>query len=200
MPDHIVINSVPMMGDLVVPAVMHICRTMPEVKITYRSDAAVADLSDLRTIGVRSGPEPVGERLAIRWLGRIGVTLVASQDYIARFPLPDRAEDLRHHDFASNDFCDAQTPWSRWLHKHVEAPNIVFRTNDETLLRQAIKSGRCTGFLPVSSLIWSGELVELMPARDEWASPLWLVHDRHANAACRSVAKELADMMSRQLM
>ena len=199
MPDHIVINSVPMMGDLVLPAVMHICRTMPDVKITYRSAVTMTDLSDCRTIGIRGGPEPVGERLAIRWLGRIGVALVASQDYVTRHGRPDVPGDLADHDFASNDFSDANTPWSRWLHRYVEQPNIVFRTNDETLLRQAIKSGRCAGFLPISSLVWSGELIELMPAYDEWAAGLWLVHDRNASSVCRAVGKELADMMSRQL-
>lgn len=67
------------------------------------------------------------------------------------------------------------------------------------MLRLAIKSGRCAGFLPISSLIWSGELMELMPAQDEWAAPLRLVYDRGASQACRDVGRDLAEIMGRQL-
>lgn len=199
MPDHIVINAVPLMGELVVPAIMHICRTMPEVRITYRSELGMADLSDRRTIGIRAGAEPVDDDLAIRWLGRIGVALVASSDYVARNGMPGCAADLANHDLAAGDFKDNETPWFRWLRARTETRRIVFRSNDETVLRQAIKSGRCAGFLPISSLIWSPELIEIMPAQEEWAAPLWLVHDRFADPMCRAVGRELADLMVRQL-
>lgn len=199
MAEHIVINSVPMMGDLVVPAVMHISQTMPDLCITYRSRAELGDPGDPGSIWIRSGAEPMGARLAIRWLGRIGVALVASQGYIARHGTPATAADLGRHALAGNDADDTDTPWSRWLAQNVAAPRIVFRSNDETLLRQAIKTGRCAGFLPISSLVWSGELVELMPAREEWAAALWLVHDRGASVTCRAVGRSLADVMTRQL-
>ena len=41
--------------------------------------------------------------------------------------------------------------------------------------------------------------MELMPAQDEWAAPLWLVHDRGASQACRDVGRDLAEIMGRQL-
>lgn len=199
MSDEIVINAVPLMGELVIPAVMHICRTMPEVTITYRSEQAVADLSDCRTIGIRAGVEPDNDRLAIRWLGRIGVALVASADYIAKNGHPKFPHDLAKHDLAAGDFGANETPWINWLRANTDSQRIVFRSNDETALRQAIKSGRCAGFLPISSLIWSPDLIEIMSGQAEWAAPLWLVHDRGANQVCRSVGKELADIMARQL-
>ncbi|WBU57738.1 LysR substrate-binding domain-containing protein [Paracoccus sediminicola] len=195
----VTINAVPMMGDMVVPAVMHISHTMPDIQITYRSTLDMADLSDGCTIGVRAGVEPSTQEMEVSWLGRIGLALVAAPEYIAQRGKPSSPADLAQHVFASNDFSDAGTPWSRWLHEVVPTPNIVFRTDDETLLRQAIKSGRCAGFLPISSLCWSAELVEILPAREEWALPLWLVRCHNASEACVSVGAELADMMSRQL-
>ncbi|MFV0293940.1 MAG: LysR substrate-binding domain-containing protein [Paracoccus sp. (in: a-proteobacteria)] len=199
MPDHVVINAVPLMGDLIVPAVMHICRIMPAIRITYRSELGMAELGDLRTIGIRAGAEPAGDDIAVRWLGRIRVALVAAPEYVARNGMPQCPADLECHDIAAADLRCNQTPWFIWVRANTKSQRIVFRTNDENVMRQAIKSGRCMGFLPISSLIWSPELIEVMPAREEWAAPLWLVHDLNANPACCAVGRELADIMARQL-
>ena len=199
MTDHVAISALPLMGELIVPAVMHISAAMPDTQISYRSERGFADLSNRRTIAIRGGPEPVGDRLAVRWLGRIGIALVATREYIARCGMPENPSDLARYDLVSNDFPDEASPWSRWLLANTESQRFIFRTNDETVLRLAIKSGRCAGFLPISSLIWSGELMELMPAQDEWAAPLWLVHDRGASQACRDVGRDLAEIMGRQL-
>ncbi|MBA4489668.1 LysR substrate-binding domain-containing protein [Paracoccus sp. S1E-3] len=195
----VAISALPLMGELVVPAVMRVSAAMPDTLISYRSELRYADLSDCRTIAIRGGAEPVGDRLAVRWLGRIGVALVATREYVARRGMPQRPEDLAAHDLAGHDFSDEAAPWSRWLLAHTDRQRFVFRTNDESVLRLAIISGRCAGFLPISSLVWSGELMELMPARDEWAAPLWLVHDRGASQVCRDVGRDLAEIMGRQL-
>lgn len=199
MTDHVAISALPLMGELIVPAVMRVSAAMPDVQITYRSELGFADLSNRQTLAIRGGSEPIGERLAVRWLGWIGIALVATHDYIARRGMPKSPADLARYDLVSNDFPDEASPWSRWLLANTASQRSVFRTSDELVLRLAIKSGRCAGFLPISSLAWSGELVELMPARDEWAAPLWLVHDRGASQACRDVGRELAEIMSRQL-
>ncbi|MDO5643825.1 MAG: hypothetical protein Q4G26_15745, partial [Paracoccus sp. (in: a-proteobacteria)] len=86
-----------------------------------------------------------------------------------------------------------------WLRAHITAPHIVFRTNDDTVMRHAIQSGRCAGFLPISSLIWSPDLVELLPSHEDWAAPLWLVHDRGAAGICRRVGRDIAAVIVRQL-
>lgn len=199
MTDHVAISALPLMGELIVPAVMRVGAGMPHIQITYRSELSFADLSDHRTIAIRGGPEPLGDRWAVRWLGRIGVALVATREYINRCGVPKTPADLADHDLVCQDFSDTAAPWTRWLLANTSSQRVVFRTNDELVLRLAIKSGRCAGFLPISSLVWSGELIELLPARDEWAAPLWLVHDRGADQACRDVGRELAEIMSRQL-
>ena len=199
MSDHVAISALPLMGELIVPAVMRVSTALPHVKITYRSELDFADLSDHRTIAIRGGVEPIGDRWAVRWLGRIGVALVATRDYINRCGMPKTPAELADHDMVGHDFADSSAPWTRWLLANTSSQRIVFRTNDESVLRLAIKSGRCAGFLPISSLLWSGELIELLPPRDEWAAPLWLVHDRGADQACRDVGRELAEIMARQL-
>ncbi|MFD1795669.1 hypothetical protein FQV27_04175 [Paracoccus aurantiacus] len=197
--EQVVISAVPLMGELIVPALMNIGATFPEIGVVYRSELGFANLADCSTIAIRAGAEPAGDRLAVRWLGRISVALVATQAYIARHGLPETPADLARYEMVAHDFPDGAAPWSRWLLHHTRTQRTIFRTNDETVLRLAIRSGRCAGFLPISSLIWSPELVELMPSSDEWAAPLWLVHDRGASQACRDVGRELADIVSRQL-
>ncbi|MDO5606646.1 MAG: LysR substrate-binding domain-containing protein [Paracoccus sp. (in: a-proteobacteria)] len=196
---HITINAVPLIGELVVPAMAHLAGAMPGLRVTYRSELGFARLNDGRTIGIRAGAAPCARSMVVRPLGRIGVALVATQDYIDRMGMPAGPGDLGRHDFASHDFAEGFTPWSRWLLSHVPQPRVLFRSNDETVLRQAIRSGRWAGFLPLSSLIWSTGLIEILPALDEWAVTLWLVHAPDATAECRQAGQMLADIMARQL-
>ncbi|MFV0411436.1 MAG: hypothetical protein ACK5LJ_17590 [Paracoccus sp. (in: a-proteobacteria)] len=145
---------------------------------------------------IRTGAEPEGDRLAVRWLGRIGIALVATS---ARKGTPEGPADLARFEFACIDVMNNDTPWAIWLFSHVDAPRRIFRTNEESMVRHAIKSGNCAGFLPISSLIWSPELRELMPAQDEWIAPLWLYHDRGADETCRGIGRDMAAIISRQL-
>lgn len=199
MREQVVINAVPLIGELLTPAMMQVSRAMPHLDMTYRSENGIADLSDGTTIAVRAGPEPTGERNAVRWLGRLGVALVATRDYINRMGLPSCPADLADHAFVANDWGEDRAPWFAWLRSATGHQQVVFRTNDETVMRRAVMSGRCAGFLPISSLIWAPELIEIMPSCDEWDAPLWLVHDRGATETCRNVGRELAAIIVRQL-
>lgn len=199
MREQVVINAVPLIGELVAPAMMQVSRMIPQLELVYRSEMGLVDLSDGKTIAVRAGPEPCATRHAVRWLGRLGVALVATRDYVNRMGTPRCPRDLADHLLVASDVGDDSAPWFRWLRANTTSHHVVFRTNDETVLRRAINSGRCAGFMPISSLIWSPDLIELMPAQDEWAAPLWLVHDRGATDTCRNVGRELAAIVVRQL-
>lgn len=199
MREQVVINAVPLIGELVAPAMMQVSRMIPQLELVYRSEMGLVDLSDGKTIAVRAGPEPCATRHAVRWLGRLGVALVATRDYVNRMGTPHCPRDLADHLLVASDVGDDSAPWFRWLRANTTSHQVVFRTNDETVLRRAINSGRCAGFMPISSLIWSPDLIELMPAQDEWAAPLWLVHDRGATDTCRNVGRELAAIVVRQL-
>ncbi len=199
MREQVVINAVPLIGELVTPAMMQVSRMLPNLELIYRSEMGMVDLAGGSTIALRAGAEPCGERNAVRWLGRLGVALVATRDYINRVGMPRCPEDMADHLLVSSDFGDDSAPWFRWLRANTSRQQVVFRTNDETVMRRAVNSGRCAGFLPISSLIWSPELIELLPSRDEWAAPLWLVHDRGATETCRTVGRELASIVVRQL-
>ena len=194
-----IISAAPLLSELVAPALMQIGRREQEAPIIYRSEMDGLDLSGGRTIAIRTGPEPDGDRLAVRWLGRLGIALVATREYIARKGRPATHADLARFEFACIDVLDNDTPWAIWLFSHVEAPRRIFRTNEESVVRHAIRSGNCAGFLPISSLIWSPDLCELMPAQDAWIAPLWLYHDRGADEGCRRIGREMADIIARQL-
>ncbi|MDO5643956.1 MAG: hypothetical protein Q4G26_16400, partial [Paracoccus sp. (in: a-proteobacteria)] len=67
MSDQIIINAVPLIGELVTPAMMHVSRQMPELQLIYRSEPGFVCLDDGMTIALRAGQEPCGERHAVRW-------------------------------------------------------------------------------------------------------------------------------------
>lgn len=199
MNEPIIISATPLLSELVAPALMQLGIADMETPLVYRSEMDQHDLWDGRTIAIRTGPEPEGDRLAVRWLGRLGIALVATREYIGRKGRPSDHADLRRFEFACIDVVNNNTPWAIWLFRHVDEPRRIFRTNEESVVRHAAKSGNCAAFLPISSLIWSPELCELMPAQDEWIAPLWLYHDRGADEDCRRIGRDMAAIISRQL-
>ncbi|MDO5530207.1 MAG: LysR substrate-binding domain-containing protein [Paracoccus sp. (in: a-proteobacteria)] len=195
----ITFNTVPLLGDLVLPALMLAAEEFPRLQTTYRASLERVEITDPNLIVMRAGADKPGAGLVGHWLGRLGVGLVATQGYIARHGRPERPEDLARFSFAAHEWRTILPPWFRWVAQYVDEPHISFATDDEAAMRRAITSGRCAGFLPISSLIWTPELVELYPQQEEWRAPLWLVHAEGASQECRDITAYLGSIIQRSL-
>jgi DNA-binding transcriptional LysR family regulator len=61
------------------------------------------------------------------------------------------------------------------MRTHLPASVNLFRCTDALPMRDAVISGAGLGFLSSCEAARHPELVEVMPPRDEWSAPLWLV-------------------------
>ena len=52
---------------------------------------------------------------------------------------------------------------------------MTFRANADNVLRDAVFAGAGMGFLPCWEVTGRDDLVQVLPPRPEWESPLWLV-------------------------
>ena len=81
------------------------------------------------------------------------------------------------------------------MNKNVPAEAVVFTSDDDRVLRDAVVAGAGLGFLsPYEAERYPG-LVEVIPSKPEWAAPFWLVThvDLHRTTKVQALLKFLKE-------
>jgi len=144
-------------------------------------------------VAVRAGTEPAEPDYVVQPLCVQRHALYASRGYAAAHGLPEDVPALARHRVVAHDDPAARPPFFRWLREHVPEAAWTFRGSELGALVQAVRAGAGIGFLPV----WDGSgdpgLVEVMPPRQEWDAPLWLVTHvvLHRSAKVQACLKHL---------
>ena len=103
------------------------------------------------------------------------VALFASTSHVARHGQPADESAFAEHFFVAAEGPETRAPYSRWLAEKVPPDRVLFRTTENAATQQAVRAGLGIGFVPVRRGRASPGLVEIMPSREEWTAPLWLV-------------------------
>ena len=195
-------------GELVVTALAEITPVLAPVLTTFQAGhpgLIVRLLASERVfrleygeahLAVRAGAEAPGEldnvvqRLAVMHVG-----LFASRDYVARHGMPESDADLERHRLVSVDDPESRAPYAVWLRKRLPCEAITFRADDFRAQEQAILAGAGLGFLVVPEARANPDLIEVMPPREEWDVPLWLVThmDLHRTAKVQALVQYLKE-------
>ncbi|MBT8408545.1 MAG: LysR family transcriptional regulator, partial [Alphaproteobacteria bacterium] len=69
----------------------------------------------------------------------------------------------------------SRAPYNAWMRDNVPAEQIVFRVSDGPSVTDAVRAGAGIGFAYVLDAARSPELKQVLPPRDAWSAPLWLV-------------------------
>lgn len=200
-PRRLIISSVPMIVDFAVPAVMRMSETFPMIDIIHRVTRDVTPLAGEPITALRAGLPTGAPGLTWRSLGCLQIGLYGSADYVARKGFPDIDDGMRGLSLVWADANDLHAPWETWMARNGANARRLFCTEDETAHRFAIRSGRCAGFLPISSLLYVHGLVELCPPDPSWLAPLWLVSadDNLPPGPITEAVDYLADLLQRSL-
>lgn len=183
-PHELIINAVTLVADFFMPSIMQVASTSPLLCFRYRPalsvevlEHAAADGGQSRTvIALRGGNRPTDPGLMVHELGQLTCGLLGSEAYVARHGHAESAADLDSHAIVHADLDRDTAPWEHWLTRHAPPGlRIIMCSNDEAARREAVRSGHCAGFFPVSSLLTSPHLRMVMPPQDDWAAPLWMV-------------------------
>jgi DNA-binding transcriptional LysR family regulator len=135
-------------------------------------------------VAIRAGAIPEQPDNVVQPFARMRFTMVASDTYVARFGLPKDETDLVNHRFVGHDDPESRAPFNRWLLTMVPRDRLVFTTMDNQSMRDAIIAGAGIGFMPVMERHGRTDLHDVMPIRDEWSAPMWIVThvDLHRSA------------------
>lgn len=126
-------------------------------------------------VAIRAGNPPEEPDNVVQPFRRHYGTFFAARDYEKAQGLPKDDTDLAGHLFVGLDTETPRAPFDRWLRARVEDAQIVFRATDQSAVRAAVRAGAGIGYLPLCEGMQDPGLVQVWPAREEWASPLWLV-------------------------
>ena len=126
-------------------------------------------------VALRAGRKPDNPDNVVQPFASQGIALYASQGYVARHGAPSDEADLARHLFVGFDDASTRAPFERWLREAVPEERIVFRAADSRVMRHAIEAGVGLGFMSTWDAPRHPDLVQVLPPRPEWTSPLWLV-------------------------
>lgn len=192
----LMVTSIVELSNFLVPVLSDFKETYPDVVVRYLTDARVFRLEYGEAhVAIRAGSVPEEPDNVVQPLTKLKIGLYASKGYAAKHGLPQTEEDLADHFYVGNDNPDGRAPFQRWLRSRVPYERVVFRATDTYSMITAVRSGAGIGFMPVAQGTEDPDLVEVMPPKEEWAAPLWLVThvDLHRTAKVQALLAHLKE-------
>lgn len=172
----LVVTSLTTLSYLLTPALVSFQALHPELKVRFMTGERLFRLEYGEAhVAIRAGVMPDQPDNVVQPFIQLGVRLMASKGYVARYGLPRSADDFAGHRFVGQDDAANRAPFNQWLRGQVTDDQITYVATDDRLRAAAILQGAGIGFLTERDALQSDDLVEVMPAREDWASPLWLV-------------------------
>ena len=192
----LVVTSLPGLSELVTPTLVRLQDENPGLRIRYVSETRLFRLEYGEAhVAIRAGGRPQEPDNVVQPLCTHRIGLYASNAYAAQHGLPKSDDDLAGHRFVGPVDPESKAPFYRWLTQRVPEEAITFRTNEARVLEDAVLRAAALGFIPILKARGMADLVEALPPRSEWDTPLWLVThvDLHRTPRIQLFVKALKD-------
>ncbi len=172
----LIVTSIAGIADLLVPVLADFQAQQPQLVVRFLTDMRLFRLDYGEAhVAIRAGAAPEEPDNVVQPLVRIKTGLYAARSYAEKHGLPASEADLPAHRFIIADSEAARAPFYRWLREQVPDSALTVRTGEPQAMEQALRHGAGIGFLSAFRAHGDESLVEVMPPRPEWESPLWLV-------------------------
>lgn len=172
----LVVTAITGLSDLLVPVLAQFQAEHPQVLVRYLSDMRLFRLDYGEAhVAIRAGATPQEPDNVVQPLGRMRTALYASRRYIEAHGLPTSEAELAQHRFVGPDDPDNRAPFSRWLRENVSEDRITIRITEPSSGVAAVRAGMGLGFCTTEYAKTRPDLVEVLPPRPDWESPLWIV-------------------------
>ena len=192
-------------GELVVTAITGITGLLTPVFAAFQEAhpaVVIRFLTDMRLfrldygeahVAIRAGGPPQEPDNVVQPLITMRMGMYASRSYIARNGMPESEADLAKYRFVGADSAESRAPFNRWLQDKVPADCLTFRVTEPAARESALKAGLGISFMAIHDASRDPDLVEVMPQRPEWDSPLWIVThvDLHRTLKVQSFLTQL---------
>ncbi len=192
----LVVTSLSQMSRLLTPLVTRFREAHPEVTVRLLTGSRLYRLEYGEAhVALRAGSAPQDPDNVVQKLGNPPIALFASRAYVERHGTPADEAALKDHLFVGHDDSRNKAPFNVWMWANIPPENIVFRSIEPQVNKDAILAGAGLGFLPPSEAQAYPDLVQILPPRKEWSSPLWIVThvDLHRTTKVQTFLKFLKD-------
>jgi DNA-binding transcriptional LysR family regulator len=192
----LMVTSIVELSNFLVPVLSEFKDNYPGVVLRYLTDSRVFRLEYGEAhVAIRAGSVPDEPDNVVQPLTKLKIGFYASRSYVEKHGLPKDEDDLVNHFFVGNDNPDGRAPFQQWLRAKVPYERVVFRATDTYSMIMAVRSGAGMGFMPVAQGAEDPDLVEVMPPKEEWVAPLWLVThvDLHRTAKVQALLVHLKE-------
>ncbi len=172
----LIVTSISGVADLLVPVLAGFQAAWPAVVVRFLTDMRLFRLDYGEAhVAIRAGAVPEEPDNVVQPLVRLRTGLYAARSYVAAHGLPASEADFARHRFIVADSEAARAPFYRWLRSVAPEAALTFRTTEPAASERALREGAGIGFLAAYRAEGNADLVEVMPVRDEWETPLWIV-------------------------
>jgi len=172
----LLITSLVTLAPLLAPILHSFQEKYPDVIIRFLTGERVFRLEYGEAhVAIRAGAAPGQLDNVVQPFFRQRMGMYAARNYVEKYGLPASEAELADHWFVGHDRRDSRAPFYIWLRERVPEAAIRFRTTDVWAMEMAVRAGSGIGFLPLIEARKSKDLVEVIPSREEWSGPLWLV-------------------------
>lgn len=172
----LVVTAISGIPRLLTPAVVAFGMLHPKLIIRFLTDMRLFRLSSGEAhVAIRAGARPEDADYVVQKFTQIRMALYAAKTYAAAHGLPSDESELIHHRFVGADDHQARAPFYQWLRQAHPEANVPFRVSESAAAEAAVRAGAGLGFLSTCDVRNDPDLVEVLPPRPEWSTPLWLV-------------------------
>lgn len=190
----LVVTSLVGMAPLLAPALASFQEAYPDVVLRYLTGDRLFRLEYGEAhVAIRAGAVPDQPDNVVQPFFQNQSALYAAESYVKRYGRPKTDEELADHRWVGPDNAQSRAPMFRWLRQAVPKAHFAFKSSDPRAMEQAVVAGSGLGFLSVHEARSHPGLIEIMPPREEWTGPLWLVThvDLHRSAKVQTFLKHL---------
>jgi DNA-binding transcriptional LysR family regulator len=172
----LVVTSITGVADLLTPVLAGFQAAHPGLIVRFLTDMRLFRLDYGEAhVAIRAGAAPQEPDNVAQPLVRMRWGLYAARSYAETYGLPDSIEDFPKHRFISTDSPEPRAPFHRWLRDTVPVECLTYLATEPASLEAALRAGAGIGFLAARLAADDADLVEVLPPRPEWDSPLWIV-------------------------
>ena len=192
----LVVTSIAGISDLLTPVMVSFQEKWPDVRVRFLTDMRVFRLDYGEAhVALRAGAGPEEPDNVVQPLVRVKAGLYAARSYVERFGKPGSEADFAGHRFVCTDSETTRAPFHRWLRASVNPDQIAYAATEPAALEEAVRQGAGIGFVMCFRASVEPDMIEVLPPRPEWESPLRIVThvDLHRTRKVQAFLAHLKD-------
>lgn len=172
----LIITAISGIPGLLSPAIAGFQAQHPGLIVRFLTDMRLFRLNSGEAhVAIRAGTRPEDPDYVVQKFIQLRTGLYAAPSYVERHGLPKSEADLAKHYFVGADDPHSRAPFYGWLRSTVPAERVIYRTSEAAATEAAVRAGAGIGFMSAREASTDPGLIEVMPCRPEWTTPLWLV-------------------------